>query len=78
MLEARLADERFYAREVLHGVEGATAFAARWVPLATFAPGGPPLYPRGCMICWSAADYLSPMTLVPVIWTDGLVYDHAS
>lgn len=47
VLEARLADERLYAREVLHGVEGATAFAARWVPLAMFAPGGPPLYPEG-------------------------------
>lgn len=47
VLEARLADERLYTREVLHAVEGATAFAARWVPLATFARGGPPLYPEG-------------------------------
>ncbi|MDF1501641.1 NUDIX hydrolase [Roseisolibacter sp. H3M3-2] len=48
VFDARLADPTLYDRAPLLGVESnGVRFEARWMPLATFAPGGPPLYPDG-------------------------------
>lgn len=49
VFDGRLADAALYAREALAGVEGLHPFEARWVPLARFADGGPPLYPTGLL-----------------------------
>ena len=46
--DARLTDPALYEREELVGEESnGQRFVARWMPLETFAPGGPPLYPHG-------------------------------
>lgn len=47
VFEARLADESLYRGTTIEGTEGGRAFVVEWRPLATFAPGGPPLYPTG-------------------------------
>jgi ADP-ribose pyrophosphatase YjhB (NUDIX family) len=48
VFDARLADASLYARAALVGEESnGVRFEARWLPLSTFAPGGPPLYPDG-------------------------------
>ncbi|MGZ8377882.1 MAG: NUDIX hydrolase [Gemmatirosa sp.] len=48
VFDARLADASLYAHASLVGEESnGQAFVARWMPLATFAPGGPPLHPDG-------------------------------
>ena len=48
VFDARLADASLYARATLVGEESnGHTFVAQWLPLATFAPGGPPLYPDG-------------------------------
>lgn len=55
--DARLADASLYARATLVGEESnGHTFVARWVPLATFAPGGPPLYPDGLYALLRARD----------------------
>lgn len=48
VFDARLADPSLYARATLVGEESnGLTFVAQWLPLETFAPGGPPLYPDG-------------------------------
>jgi ADP-ribose pyrophosphatase YjhB (NUDIX family) len=50
VFDARLVDGTLYEREEIAGVESnAEPFVARWVPLAHFASGGPPLYPEGLL-----------------------------
>lgn len=49
VFEARFADAGFYTRDEVVGDEEGTAFVARWVPLAQFGHGGPPLYPTGLL-----------------------------
>lgn len=44
---ARFVDASFYARDEILGDEGGEPYPVRWMPLAHFAPGGPPLYPTG-------------------------------
>jgi len=44
---ARFADPSFYARDEIMGDEGGQPYPVQWMPLACFAPGGPPLYPTG-------------------------------
>jgi ADP-ribose pyrophosphatase YjhB (NUDIX family) len=44
---ARFADPSFYALDEIMGDEGGEPYPVRWMPLAHFAPGGPPLYPTG-------------------------------
>jgi ADP-ribose pyrophosphatase YjhB (NUDIX family) len=45
--QARFADPSFYARDEIMGDEGGEPYPVKWMPLAHFAPGGPPLYPTG-------------------------------
>ena len=48
VFDARLADASLYARATLVGEESnGHTFVAQWLPLETFAPGGPPLHPDG-------------------------------
>lgn len=47
VFEARFTDAALYERDEITGTEGSHPFVARWMPLASFAPGGPPLYPEG-------------------------------
>lgn len=44
---ARFADPSFYAQDEIMGDEGGEPYPVKWMPLAHFAPGGPPLYPTG-------------------------------
>jgi ADP-ribose pyrophosphatase YjhB (NUDIX family) len=44
---ARFADPWFYAQDEIMGDEGGEPYPVKWMPLAHFAPGGPPLYPTG-------------------------------
>ena len=44
---ARFTDASFYARDETLGDEGGEPYPVRWMPLAGFAAGGPPLYPTG-------------------------------
>jgi ADP-ribose pyrophosphatase YjhB (NUDIX family) len=44
---ARFADPSYYARDEIMGDEGGEPYPVKWMPLAHFAPGGPPLYPTG-------------------------------
>lgn len=44
---ARFVDASFYARDEIMGDEGGEPYPVQWMPLAHFAPGGPPLYPTG-------------------------------
>lgn len=53
----RLEDEALYARDEIHATESnGQPFVARWMPLAHFAPGGPPLYPDGLFDLLGAAQ----------------------
>ncbi|HLM66683.1 MAG TPA: NUDIX hydrolase [Longimicrobium sp.] len=45
--QARFADPSFYAADEIMGDEGGEPYPVRWMPLARFGPGGPPLYPTG-------------------------------
>ncbi|HEX6913055.1 MAG TPA: NUDIX domain-containing protein [Longimicrobium sp.] len=44
---ARFADAAFYAMDEIMGDEGGEPYPVKWMPIAHFAPGGPPLYPTG-------------------------------
>ena len=44
---ARFADPSFYDQDEIMGDEGGEPYPVKWMPLARFAPGGPPLYPTG-------------------------------
>jgi ADP-ribose pyrophosphatase YjhB (NUDIX family) len=44
---ARFADPSFYAQDEIMGDEGGEPYPVKWMPLAHFAPGSPPLYPTG-------------------------------
>jgi hypothetical protein len=46
----REKDETFHGPpggDEIMGDEGGEPYPVRWMPLARFAPGGPPLYPTG-------------------------------
>ena len=47
VFQARFADPSFYAQDEIMGDEGGEPYPVKWMPLAHFAPGGPPLYPTG-------------------------------
>jgi ADP-ribose pyrophosphatase YjhB (NUDIX family) len=44
---ARFADASFYDQDEIMGDEGGEPYPVKWMPLAHFGPGGPPLYPTG-------------------------------
>lgn len=44
---ARFADASFYDMDEIMGDEDGEPYPVKWMPLAHFAPGGPPLYPTG-------------------------------
>jgi ADP-ribose pyrophosphatase YjhB (NUDIX family) len=44
---ARFADAAYYAQDEIMGDEGGEPYPVKWMPLATFGDGGPPLYPTG-------------------------------
>lgn len=57
VFDARLADASLYARATLVGEESdGQTFVAQWLPLATFAPGGPPLHPDGLYALLARGD----------------------
>jgi ADP-ribose pyrophosphatase YjhB (NUDIX family) len=45
--QARFTDPAYYAQDEIMGDEGGEPYPVKWMPLAHFAPGGPPLYPTG-------------------------------
>lgn len=49
VFEARFTDAALYEREEFVGVEAGQPLVARWMPLAQFGPGDPPLYPAGLL-----------------------------
>ena len=45
--EAKLRDPALYEADETVGDENGQPYVVRWMPLAGFAPGGPPFYPDG-------------------------------
>jgi 8-oxo-dGTP pyrophosphatase MutT (NUDIX family) len=61
VFETTLADASLADRDAIDGVEeGGIPFVARWMPIAGFVDGGPPLYPDGLRELLEAAAGITP------------------